>query len=226
MGMKAAFIQTASSIAVVVAALTAFVPALAAAAEHDAEPVRSLLELRQEKVVVQKWDLSCGAAALATLLTYQHGDPVPEREITKGLIRRKEYLADPSLVQMVGGFSLLDLKRYVDRRGYEGIGYGQLAFDNLIAFAPLIVPLSLNGYDHFVVFRGVWGNRVLLADPAWGTRTMTIERFKNAWLEFPQFGRVGFLVARRDGQAPPNQLTPQPSDFLIYPRPVVDAGAR
>jgi predicted double-glycine peptidase len=88
------------------------------------------------------------------------------------------------------------------------------------------VPLSLNGYDHFVVFRGAWGNRVLLADPGWGTRTMTIERFKNAWLEFPQFGRVGFLVARRDGWEPPNRLALQPEDFLILPRTVSRAALR
>src|SRR5438067_4204735 len=139
-----------------------------AAEGHDVRPVRSLLELRQEKVVVQKWDLSCGAAALATLLTYQHGDSVPEREIARSLIRRTEYLADPSRVQKGGGFSLLDLKRYVDQRGYEGMGYGQLRLQDLIEFAPLIVPVSSNGSDHFVVFRGVWGDRVLLADPGWG----------------------------------------------------------
>jgi uncharacterized protein len=44
-------------------------------------PVKSLLERRQERVVVQKWELSCGAAALATLLNCQHGDRVSERWI-------------------------------------------------------------------------------------------------------------------------------------------------
>src|SRR5690242_10490204 len=32
-------------------------------------PVRSLREIRQEGVIIQKWDTSCGAAALATVLT-------------------------------------------------------------------------------------------------------------------------------------------------------------
>jgi len=44
-------------------------PALAA----DRTPVKSLLEMRRERVVVQEWDLSCGAAALATILHYQCG---------------------------------------------------------------------------------------------------------------------------------------------------------
>jgi len=193
---------------------------------REGQPVRSLLEMRRDKVVVQDWDLSCGAAALATLLAYQHGDPVPEREIAKGMIRREEYLADPSRVQKGGGFSLLDLKRYVDRRGYEGVGYGQLTFEHLIEFAPIIVPLSLNGYDHFVVFRGIWGDLVLLADPAWGNRVMSVEGFEDAWLDFPEFGKVGFAVQRRDGAEPPNQLVPKLGDFLISPPSIVRTTSR
>jgi uncharacterized protein len=53
--------------------------------------VKSLLEMRRENVVVQNYDLSCGAAALATLLVYQHGDQVTEKEITDQLIRDPKY---------------------------------------------------------------------------------------------------------------------------------------
>lgn len=178
-------------------------------------PVKSLLEMRQDRVVVQKWDLSCGAAALATLLNYQHGDPVPEREIAKALLQRQEYLADPSRVLSQQGFSLLDLKRYVDQRGYEGIGYGRLTLQDLLERSPIIVPLSLHGYNHFVVFRGRRGDRVLMADPAWGNRTLRVEKFEEAWIDSPQIGRVGFVVARRDGGKPPNRLAPRASDFVM-----------
>ncbi|MDH5749887.1 MAG: hypothetical protein OEY85_11320, partial [Rhodospirillales bacterium] len=37
--------------------------------------VRSLLEDRRQNVILQQWDLSCAAAALATVLRYQHGEP-------------------------------------------------------------------------------------------------------------------------------------------------------
>lgn len=178
-------------------------------------PIKSLLEMRQDRVVVQKWDLSCGAAALATLLNYQHGDPISEKEIAKALIQRKEYLADPRLVQARYGFSLLDLKRYVDRRGYEGIGYGQLTLQDLIARVPIMVPVNFNGYNHFVVFRGMRGDRVLMADPAWGNRTMRVEKFEDAWLDYPKFGKVGFIVVRHDGAMPLNYLAPRLSDFVM-----------
>jgi predicted double-glycine peptidase len=190
------------------------VPGALAADDGGPRYVRSLLEMREDRVVVQKWDLSCGAAALATLLTYQHGDPVPEQDIARALIQREEYLANPALVRVRQGFSLLDLRRYVDQRGYEGVPLGNMTYQDLLERAPMIVPLSMYGYNHFVVFRGALGNRVLLADPSYGNRTLAIETFREAWIEYPEFGHVGLLVKRRDELPPPNLLAPKPSDFV------------
>ena len=175
--------------------------------------VRSLLEMRHHRVVVQNWDLSCGAAALATLLNYQHGHSVTEKEVAVGLIQREEYVQNPSIVNTRQGFSLLDLKRYVDGLGYEGIGLGRITFRDLTERAPVIVPVNFYGYNHFVVFRGAVGDQVLLADPAWGNRTMPIERFERAWIDYPGLGKLGFAVGRRDNLRPPNRLDPAPSDF-------------
>jgi uncharacterized protein len=197
-----------------VAALLLLVLPFASHAPGAERAVTSLLEMRQERVVVQEWDLSCGAAALATVLTYQHGDPVPEQDIARALIKREEYLANPALVRVRQGFSLLDLQRYVDGRDYEGVPLGKMTYQDLLERAPMIVPISMYGYNHFVVFRGALGNRVLLADPAFGNRTLAIETFLDAWIEYPHFGQVGFLVKRRDGLPPPNQLAPKPSDFV------------
>lgn len=129
--------------------------------------VRSLSEIRNEKLVRQEWDLSCGAAALATLLNFQHGDAVTEREIASTMMGRPEYMERPEVVQLRQGFSLLDMKRYVEGRGYRGVGLGQLTFDDLIERAPLLIPVDIHGYPHFVVFRGAYGDRVLLGDLNW-----------------------------------------------------------
>ncbi len=181
----------------------------------SAQSVKSLSELRRRQVYIQEFDISCAAAALATLLTYQHGDPVSEREIALGLIDRPEYIENPALIRLRQGFSLLDLKRFVDGRGYEGIGFGQLTYEDLLERAPIIVPLDLIGFRHFVIFRGELGGSVLLADPAYGNRTMSRERFERSWIVFPQIGRVGFVVERRDGLIPPNRLEPTLAEFLV-----------
>ena len=226
-------------------------------------PVRSVLEIRHERVMIQKWDLSCGAAALGTLLRYQFGEPVTEKQIARALMSRSEYVGHPELVQQREGFSLLDLKRFVQtyharrviakspkgkqpirpqlaslqpaRLGiashnakrsttatarvvsvYEGEGLGQLELGDLIERAPLMVPVNALGYNHFVVFRGIIGNRVLVADPAWGNRTMTTDKFQRMWLDYGEpMGHVAFVVARADGRKLPNRLQPKPSDFVM-----------
>jgi predicted double-glycine peptidase len=59
------------------------------------------------------------------------------------------------------------------------------------------------------------GNRVLLADPAFGNRTMLAAKFERAWLDYPNIGKVGFVVARADGVEPVNRLAPRPHDFVF-----------
>ena len=169
------------------------------------ESVRSLREIRQENVVVQQWDTSCGAAALATLLRYQHGLAVSEKEIAQAMLRR----SDPLKVKTRGGFSLLDLKRYADGHGLEGAGYMNLALDDLLDMAPAIVPVVVRGYPHFVVVRGKAPDKILIADPAFGNRTMDVGSFQKAWQ-----GYIAFVARRRDGKAPPNELTERPTDTL------------
>lgn len=180
-----------------------------------AEPVKSLIELRHQDVVMQEWDLSCGAAALTTILRYQHDDPVTEKEVALALVDRPEYLENPDLVRVRQGFSLLDLKRYVDARGYRGVGLGQLTLANLVERAPIIVPISAIGYNHFTVFRGRMGNRVLLADPAWGNRTMTLQRFRDVWIDYPEIGHVGFIVEATAGVTS-NRLAPRAELFPTF----------
>ena len=181
------------------------------------EPVRSLREIRQANVVVQQWDTSCGAAALATLLTYQHGLALPEKAIAEAMLQR----TDPLKVKVRGGFSLLDLKRFADAQGLRGIGYMKLSLESLLELAPAIVPVEVRGYPHFVVVRGRSGDKVLLADPAFGNRTMDVAAFERSWQ-----GNIGFVVQRRDGKAPPNVLKVQPVDMLRPPDAAVRSALR
>lgn len=178
-------------------------------------PVKSLLEMRHENVVIQKWDLSCGAAALTTLLNYQHGEQLTEKEVAVSLMNRPEYINQPELIQIREGFSLLDLKRYSESLGYKGVGLGKMELKDLVARAPLLVPIRVTDYNHFVVFRGIHGDRVLLADPAWGNRTMRIDEFMRAWIDYPTLGKVGFSVERKDGLKPESHpLVPKKEEYL------------
>ena len=152
--------------------------------------MRSLKELREAGVVIQKWDTSCGAAAMATVFTYDFNDPVSERQVAQGLLRQTE----PLKVRHRGGFSMLDMKRYARERGYQAYGFKGLSFDDLRYLEGPIVPLRLKGYNHYVVFNGVTPDgEVLLADPAFGNRALSRERFQEAWLN-----GMAFVMKRDD----------------------------
>jgi len=145
-----------------------------------ASSVVSLKEIREAGVVIQEWDTSCGAAALATVLTYHFDDPVTEREVARGLLRHTE----PLKVRHRGGFSLLDMKRYVQERGYRAIGFKGLSFDELRYFDAPIIPINFHGYNHYVVFKGLTAEgHVRLGDPAFGNHTISRERFERLWMK-------------------------------------------
>jgi len=55
----------------------------------------------------REWETSCAAAALATVLTFSHNDPVSEKTVAQGMLRS----TDPIKVKVRDGFSLLDMTR-------------------------------------------------------------------------------------------------------------------
>jgi predicted double-glycine peptidase len=153
-----------------------------------AGPVRSLQEIRQEGVVIQEWDTSCGAAALATVLTYSLHYPVTERDVATGMLR----MTEPLKVKHQGGFSLLDMKHFVETRGLKGTGFRKMTLQQLLALPTPIVPILQYGNPHFIVVRGLDSDgRMNLADPGFGNRTMSVEDFKDVWSD-----GIGFVVTR------------------------------
>jgi len=158
------------------------------AADSIRKPVRSLLEIRQEGVIVQKWETSCAAAALATVLTFSHNDAVSEKQIAQTMLRSTDQIK----VKVRGGFSLLDMKRFVETRGFKGIAYKDLTFDDLLQLQSPITPIDFQGNPHFVVVRGLTSSgEVHLADPAFGNHTVSVEAFKASWTN-----GIGFVVVQ------------------------------
>jgi predicted double-glycine peptidase len=177
----------------------------------DAKPVRSLLEARNDRLVRQQWDLSCGAAVVATLLTYQLGAPVTERQAALGMLR----VGDARLVRARLGFSLLDLKMFAASQGFDAAGYGDLTLDELVAMAPVVAPTRMFGFGHFVIVRGRLGERLLIGDPAFGDRTMSVDAFRAAWPS-----RIGFVMFPKGEPHPPNHLG-APAELFLAPSPAV-----
>ncbi len=158
-------------------------PALAQDAEGAARAqgsknFRTLKDIRGEGVTRQRWDMSCGAAALSTVLTYDFKDPTPETAIVVWLLHR----LDAGRVRARGGFSLLDLKHFAEARGYHAEGFSGMTIEDLaLEKTSVITPIHAKGVDHFVVVKGFAAGHVLLADPAFGNMTMRVDEFQKLW---------------------------------------------
>jgi predicted double-glycine peptidase len=138
--------------------------------------VWSLRELKIRSVILQQYDYSCGSAAVATLLTYHYGHPISEEVTFRAMFDD----GNQEKIQREG-FSLLDMKRFLDNQGYRADGF-EVSLDDLAkAGIPAIVLLVDNGYHHFVVIKGMRNNKVLLGDPAVGMRVVPRDQFEVSW---------------------------------------------
>ncbi len=151
--------------------------------------VLSLKEAKFRRTIKQQYDFSCGSAALATLLAYHYGDTVTETQVFLYMYER----GDQAKIQREG-FSLLDIKRYLEAHGYEADGF-ETSLDKLASVGvPAIVLISDNGYHHFVVVKGIVEGRVLVGDPSMGARIIRRSEFERLWTN----GIVFVITSKRD----------------------------
>ena len=139
-------------------------------------PVESFQQKKYQATIAQQYDFSCGSAALATLLTYNYNIPVGEQEVFQDMFNNgdKQVIAE-------SGFSLLDMKNYLARRGLESNGYRAPLAKLAAVRVPAIVLVNTRGYSHFVVLEGIQDGSVLLSDPANGMRSEPVGAFEDHW---------------------------------------------
>jgi len=131
--------------------------------------VKSWKELRDERIIKQDLDYSCGAASAATILSSFYGLNVTEKDLL-------------DLMEEDGAASFQDLAEVVKKYEMEGLGLA-LGFEELKKLkVPAIAYMKYRDNDHFSVIRGISDNgTVLLGDPSWGNRKFTKHQFLSMW---------------------------------------------
>lgn len=173
-------------------------------------PVTSIRQSRLAGTLLQQYDFSCGSAAVATLLTHHYGLAISESTVFESMFRQ----GDPQKIRREG-FSLLDMKRFLKSQGFEADGFEQPLEKLLEARVPAIVLINENGYHHFVVVKGLRGDRVLLGDPANGTRAVLRPDFEASWQS-----RLLFVIHNRMESAHFNRT----ADWRAAPQAPLMAG--
>ena len=140
-------------------------------------------------IVRQEHDFSCGSAAVATLLTFHYDRPTTEREAFAAMYD----IGDKAKIQREG-FSLLEMKTYLESLGYQADGFRVPLEKIAHVGVPVIVLIETRGYKHFVVIKGLKNDRVLVGDPARGVEVMSQADFLQLWKD-------GIVFAIRNADA-------------------------
>ncbi len=188
--------------------------------DSDAKPYKpagkSWKELRDENVVIQKDKFTCGAAALCTLIRHYLGEQASEKEILDIINKHSPEEAEK---RKQNGLTMRDLKKAAESMGYEVRSY-QLNIQGLKQLdAPLLVRIICEGEEHFVVLRGIVGDRAVLADPVRGNVRVSVEKFLEEWNGTP------VLVLSKPGVPKPTKY-PLALDHDDFAHPEVDSARR
>jgi hypothetical protein len=176
-------------------------------------PTTSMKAARFKSTLRQQYDFSCGSAAVATLLTHHYNKPVTEEQVFKVMFQN----GDREKIKREG-FSMLDMKMYLEGLGFKADGFQAKVDDLANHNVPAIVLIKEDGYYHFVVVKGVKEDRVVIGDPASGTKVMYRQNFEKVW----QNG-ILFVIHNRMDLAQFNRQ----EDWAVRPKaPIADANMR
>lgn len=132
-------------------------------------PLKTWKSLRDNRVVKQNLDYSCGAASLATLLNSYYGQNVTEEALLKAMDKGNSRA------------SFDDMARALTDFGFRAQGFAA-SWEQLARLkVPVVLYVKHRGNDHFTVLRGISGDVVWLADPSQGNRTYSRDQFLAMW---------------------------------------------
>lgn len=157
---------------------------------HAGFRVKSYHEIRNETIVRQTYEESCGAASLATLINLLDSKNISELDVLKQMSQKKELYTN-----MV---SFAQLKKTLDTLQYESRGYklDRKVFEKLEI--PIIVKIENDPkFPHFVVAINHRGDFITILDPSFGKYVSTKNEFYSVWDKFTK-GGYALIVAPKN----------------------------
>lgn len=142
--------------------------------------VRTVFDMRWDRLERQTRDVSCAAASLATLRTHYFRQRTGEEDAVRDLLRVAQENGTLEQARR-SGFSMLDMRNYLEAHGFEAQGFAAdvKALESLPI--PVIVLVEIRGFPHYVVLKGVREGMIYLADPLFGNISMKVTTFSRSW---------------------------------------------
>jgi hypothetical protein len=135
----------------------------------------SYLFLRYTDVIEQSNEYTCGAAAVATLLTCFYGIPVTEQDALNLVYGSMHARGEKP--EQGRGITAYDLKEALEAKGIrtEGFLVKPAALQDYFSRGGLPVIIHLTKPEkHFEVVVGMVGEQIVIADPSWGRSVMPL----------------------------------------------------
>ncbi|WP_158673373.1 cysteine peptidase family C39 domain-containing protein [Bosea sp. FBZP-16] len=164
------------------------------AQESSVRRPKSFLERRFDGVVGQTADFTCGAASVATILTYYWNRPTTEIEVLE--IIRSRYTAEQWKNREGNGVSFDDLIFAAKKLGFQAAG-AEIALEDLPKLAaPVILHLDKGKFQHFSVLRRAVSEVYYMADSIVGQTVLTLPDLRS------QYTGKALAIAKRKADLP------------------------
>jgi len=142
--------------------------------------VRSWDQVKYAGETRQKFDFSCGASCLGSIL-HQEGIPyIREEEVVREVLSKRNPLDKE---HYYSGLSLLEMKHYMEAKGFRSAGiepeYDQL--DKLIKHGWVVSLICPMGHPHFIILLSANNSVVHYFDPTIGLRRVKRSVFQSIW---------------------------------------------
>jgi len=196
--------------------------------------VKSYIEFKNEGMIRQEFDYSCGSSSLATIFKFFFNEKISEKEVLdwvldkKGLIdknckdNKKEKCKIKKLEELEEEdfkLSFFDLAEFVKEKGYKAVALA-LNLDELRKLkVPAIAFVKIRRNEHFTVYKGMDKKFVYLADPSFGNIKVRIGKFKKMFYtrNGPKYRGKILVFIPKNKKIPLNLnflKLPENSDFL------------
>ena len=161
------------------------------------KPVKNWLELKNENMIKQEYDYSCGSATLATILKYYYNLEVDEKTILDGVLESKDLSKEDKneFENSDMSLSFYDLANYANSLNFKAVGLS-LDLDSLKKLqVPVILFVKIRKDEHFTVYKSMDENFVYLGDPTFGNIKISIAKFEEMFYQRDDLTHPGKILA-------------------------------
>lgn len=171
--------------------------------------VQSYQEIKNQRVIRQSYEESCGASSLATLLNILNQSNFTELEILKTMSESK---LNTDMV------SFTDLKAAAQKLGFKANSYSlDREILNQLVKIPMLVKIENDPrFPHFVVIINHKGNYLQIFDPNYGEYISSKKEFYSIW-DRDKKGGYALIIAPQKALNPFDLKLPHSLNFIFSP---------